>query len=67
MALLRLTLDLEYDEKIMHGDDKESKQWFLSKVLAVGQVEPDDALILHSNYIGDSLGFVRVVSVEEPR
>ena len=67
MAKLLLVVELEYDESIMHEDDDEGRAWFRDSVLRVGQpFDPDDGLILHTNYIGDDLGTVRVLEVRTP-
>lgn len=61
MARLNLHIELEYDADLMHsGDnDKEAKAWFLREILS-----DDGSLVLHSNEVGDSLGTVKVLSVE---
>lgn len=53
-----MTIELEYDADIMHGDDQESVDWFYSEILS----EEKGMLILHSNEIGDVIGTVRVLS-----
>ena len=42
----------------MHEDDQEGLEWFINGIL-----KSEDGLILHSNYIGDELGEVKVVDV----
>lgn len=61
MAKLTLTIELDYDAEIMHGDDEESKAWFFSEILH----DETGELLLHSNNIGDTLGAVRVISIGE--
>jgi hypothetical protein len=58
-AKLRLEIELEYDANLMHGDDTESKQWFMSHILS----ERGGDLLLHSNEIGDTIGPVVVIRV----
>lgn len=53
-----MTIELEYDAAIAHGDDQESIDWFYSEILS----EEKGMLILHSNEIGDAIGTVRVLS-----
>lgn len=57
MKKLQLVIELEYDDKLMHGDDEEAKDWFIKDVLY-----NDGTLILHSNEIGDQVGFVKVIA-----
>lgn len=59
MAKLRLEVDLEYDAEMMHGDDEDSVQWFMSKVIL------GNNLILYDNDMGDSVGTVSVLKVEK--
>ena len=62
MAKIVMTVELDYDAEIMHGDDEESKAWFFSEILH----DETGELLLHSNNIGDTLGAVRVISVAAP-
>lgn len=69
MNKIQLVIELEYDDENMHGKDLESKTWFYTKVLGKDygktkaiQAEEDEELILHSNYIGDYVGTVRVLN-----
>ena len=57
MATIRLEIELEYDADIMHGNDAESRAWFLDTILS----SQTGHLILHSNEIGDELGPVTVL------
>lgn len=63
MAKLRMTIELEYDAGLMYGPNDEDIAWFLDTVL--GHPDPAEGLILHSNYLGDDIGNVKVLSVEE--
>lgn len=68
MKTLRLLIELEYDDNIMHGDDPESTNWFyrvlLDKELDGEPISKDDGLILHSNFIGDTVGSVKVLEIK---
>jgi hypothetical protein len=64
MRTLRLIVDLTYDEQIMHGEDKESINWFFENVMRNNTV--NEQLILHSNYIGDEVGEIKVIEIMEP-
>ncbi len=58
---LRLVIDLEVDDKIypINSEDISELEWFYSRVLG-------DELILHSNFVGDEVGTVKVISYEMP-
>ena len=57
---IRLTIELEF-----HGDygqnsnDESEREWFRDHLLG-------DELLLHSNLVGDTLGSVKVLSIDEP-
>jgi len=53
-----LKIELTYNEKTMHEDGKEGFRWFVDQIL-----RSRDGLILHSNFIGDELGEVKVINV----
>ena len=55
MTKMVMTVELEYDEVVMYGNDERSKKWFFDDVLA------DPYLILRSDFIGDEIGKVRVI------
>ena len=58
MRKIRMLVEVEYDAVGMHGDEPESKRWFMENVLL------DKAgLLLHSNEIGDTVGTVLVLEV----
>jgi len=61
MKTLRMTIDLTYDDEIMHSgdEDKEAKDWFFKMI-------GNDRLILHSNELGDEVGEVKVISLDKP-
>jgi len=59
MTKIVMTIELDYDAELMHGDDPESKNWFFGQILN----KDLGKLVLHSDDIGDTVGTVRVVSV----
>jgi len=63
MKKLKLTIELKYDDKMMHGSDKESTDWFYNDIL--GSKKRND-LFLHSNEIGDEIGTVKVIKIIKP-
>ncbi len=58
MRTVTMTIELELDEDMMYGNDKESKAWFFDVVLK-------ESLYLHSEEIGDNIGRVSVIDIEE--
>lgn len=58
---LRLVIDLTYDPDTMHGDDAEGIDWFFNDILM--RRGSEEALILHCNEIGDEIGTVKVISI----
>ena len=58
MAKILMTVELEYDADVMHGDDEESIAWFFDEILS----EEKGLLLLHSNELGDTIGTIRVLS-----
>lgn len=54
-----MIVELEYDDVVHHGDDEESFYCFYDGILK--QELGDDLLILHSNYIGDEIGTIKVI------
>ena len=57
MKKLKLLIELEYDDEIMHEDNEDAIEWFFKDVLG-------DGLLLHSNEIGDTIGEVKVLEVK---
>ena len=57
MKTLKMVVELTYDDEIMHGKDPEAIEWFTTEVLG------DEELILHSNELGDSVGFIKMVEI----
>ena len=58
MAKVLMTVELEYDADVVHGDDEEGKAWFFEEILS----EEKGLLLLHSNEIGYTVGKIRVLS-----
>lgn len=58
---LKLEIEVEYDEDIMHGDTEEDFDLFKREVLF--NTEPNEGLLLHSNYLGDEVGEVKVIRI----
>lgn len=58
MTQLILKVLLNYDGDMMYGDDPEGKEWFL-------QLLYEDDLLLYSSDVGDHIGEIIVVSVDE--
>ncbi len=54
MRKVTLTIELEYDDEIMHGNDEDAEKWFFDEILTAKHGD----LILHSNELGDSLGII---------
>lgn len=62
MAKVLMTVELEYDDALMHGNDPDSVEWFFSEILSGDK----GMLELHSNEIGDTVGQVKVISLIRP-
>lgn len=60
MKKIKMIIELNYDAKLMHGDDKESIDWFYKDIL--GSKRKND-LSIHSNEIGDEIGTIKVVKI----
>jgi hypothetical protein len=60
MKTIKLTIELTYNDKFMHGNDKESIEWFYNDIL---KSRKKNDLILHSNDIGDEIGTVKVLTI----
>jgi hypothetical protein len=63
MKKLRLVVELEYDNDLMHHDDEVARNWFMDAVLL--HPAEHEGLHLHSDLIGDEVGSVKVLSVED--
>ena len=55
MKKLRLLVDFEYDDVMMHDDDKESIDWFFNDILFF------ERLAVMSSEIGDEIGTMKVL------
>lgn len=64
MRKITLEVELTYDADIMHGDNPDSVEWFRNFVLQNDGVDDDNVLLLHSNFIGDTVGEIRVTSIK---
>ena len=60
MKKIKMTIELKYDDKMMHGNNKESRDWFYNDIL---KSKRKNDLVLHSNEIGDEIGTVKVLEV----
>ena len=54
MKTIKLLVELEYDDDVMHGDDPEGIAWFNDELIS-------DHLWLWSNDIGDEVGSIKVL------
>jgi hypothetical protein len=61
MKTIRLTIDLTYDETIMHGDDEYSIAWFRDILLG------DNLQIHDADEIGDMLGSIKVIKIHDEK
>ena len=59
MKTLRLEIELEYDDEVMHGDDQDGIDWFYNEIL----IGDGGLLQLHSNHIGDHVGEVKGIKI----
>jgi len=64
MRKLKLTVELSYDIDIWHNDDPEGSEWFYHCIL-MQQIANSGELILHSNEVGDTVGEIKVLSIDE--
>jgi hypothetical protein len=56
MKTIKLLVDLEYDDAVMHGDDPEAVALFNDEILS-------DHLWLWSSDIGDEIGSIKVLEI----
>ena len=57
---IKMQIEVDYDPVLWHDDDDAGRKWFEEEVLC-------GELILHSNYVGDSIGPVTVLeAIIEP-
>ena len=64
MRVLRMVVDLTYDDIGMHGGnfDTIAKKWFRNEILG-----SKGGLSLHSNEIGDAIGTIMVREIKSSR
>jgi len=61
MKTLRITVELTYDDNLMHGNEQESIDWFENDILM--QKAEGEELRLHSTEIGDFIGTIKVLRI----
>lgn len=61
MKKIILTVELTYDDEFMHGNDSKAITIFHEHVL----FNEEEPLVLRSNSLGDDIGVVRVLKIEE--
>lgn len=61
MTKLRLMIELDYDAELFHQDDPDAIEWFFKDLLI------EEPLMLHSNYIGDVIGTVKVLEIQKEK
>lgn len=59
MKKIKMIIELEYDDEIMHDTDQEAIDWF-NKDILLGK---KGLLLLHSNEIGDHVGKVEGLKI----
>lgn len=59
MKKLIMVVEFEYDDNLMHGNDEQGIEWFMNDILM------DEKLILHSNEIGDTIGEIKVLEIDD--
>lgn len=64
MAIVRMLVELDYDNELHHGKDVDAIDWFVKDVLL--NTTEDGRLILYSNELGDEVGTVRVLKIFDP-
>jgi len=61
MKKLKLIIELEYNQEIMHESDADGIDWFYQEVLG----DKNGGLQLYSTEIGDEVGKIKVIGVIE--
>ena len=59
MKKLRMVIDLEYDDDLVHGGNEGFIDWWET----IRSSQDEERLILHSNFIGDEIGSVEIVDI----
>jgi len=57
---IRMEIELDYDDELMHGDDEEARKWFLFDILRGNHL-----VLLDVGDLGDEVGRVRVTSFKK--
>lgn len=60
MKTIKITAELKYNDKVMHGKSKEDTDWFYNSIL---KSKRKNDLILHSNEIGDEIGVIKILKI----
>jgi hypothetical protein len=60
MKKIKMLVELEYDDKLMHGKSKEDIEWFYNDIL---KSKRKNDLFLHSNEIGDEVGQIKILEI----
>ena len=60
---IRMEIELDYNADTQHGNDEDSRKWFYGEILSGDRGK----LLLHSNEIGDTIGKVNVISINEAK
>ena len=58
MAKIKMTIELDYDDDLMHGNDDDSIQWFFQDIL-----KGDDLHLGDFGELGDIIGRVKVINI----
>lgn len=59
MKKVKMIIELEYDDEIMHDKDQDAIDWFNNDIL----LGKKGLLLLHSNEIGDHVGKVEGIEI----
>lgn len=59
MKKIKMIIELEYDDEIMHGTEQDAIDWFNNGIL----LGKEGLLLLHSNEIGDHIGSVEGIEI----
>ena len=58
MKKIELIIELEYDEELMHGKDKDAKEWFFDDIL-----KGDGLYLGERGELGDEIGTIKVIKI----
>lgn len=62
MKKIKMIVELEYDDEIMHANEKDEIDLFYNDILMADR-EDDECLVLFSNYLGDDIGTIKVLEM----